>query len=219
MPRMPQPPAVARPPRQKRSRESLERALSAAIDVISDHGWDGLTVAEVSRRAQVSVGSLYARFGSKEDLFKAANERMLHVMDEESRAYFDGPRWASLSAHETVVAAVGGVSESIERHSGFLRGLMLRAVVDEQVSAHGSPSIHRLGHQFSRVVLEHRAAIRRPDPERAVDVCFRMVFSAFGRRLAYGPLFESPRELSWECLRTEQARACCAYLRRPGATA
>lgn len=219
MPRMPQPPAVARPPRQKRSRESLERALTAAIDVIIDHGWDGFTVAEVSRRAQVSVGSLYARFGSKEDLFIAAQERGLHAIDEESKAYFAGPRWASMSARETVVAAVGGVSESIERHGGFLRGLMLRAVVDEQVSTHGSPSIHLLAHAFSDAILTHRDAIRRPDPERAVDVCFRMVFSAFGRRLLYGPVFESPREFSWECFRHEQARACCAYLLGPEATA
>lgn len=209
---MPQPPAVARPPRQKRSRESLERALTAAIDVIVDHGWDGFTVAEVSRRAQVSVGSLYARFGSKEDLFIAAQERYLHGIDEASRAYFGGPRWEQLSPRETIVAAVQGVSDSIETHGGFLRGLMLRAVVDEEVSTHGAPSIHRLAHAFSRVILVHRDSIRCEDPERAVDVCFRMVFSAFGRRLVYGPVFESPREFSWDRFREEQTRACCAYL-------
>jgi AcrR family transcriptional regulator len=209
---MPQPPAVARPPRQKRSRESLERALTAAIEVIVDHGWDGFTVAEVSHRAQVSVGSLYARFGSKDELFIAAQERYLHGIDEESSAYFTSEEWGRLSPRETVVAAVQGVSDSIERHGGFLRGLMLRAVVDQEVSAHGSPSIHHLAEAFSAAILAHRDSIRRPDPELAVDVCFRMVFSAFGRRLLYGPVFESPREFSWDLLRTEQARACCAYL-------
>ena len=209
---MPQPPAVARPPRQKRSRESLERALTAAIEVIVDHGWDGFTVAEVSRRAQVSVGSLYARFGSKEDLFIAAQERYLHRHPRRVLGVLHRREVAQLSPRETVVAAVQGVSDSIERHGGFLRGLMLRAVVDPEVSAHGSPSIHHLAEAFSSVILVHRDSIRRVDPELAVDVCFRMVFSAFGRRLLYGPVLESPREFSWERFRAEQTRACCAYL-------
>ena len=58
--------AVPRPPRQRRSRESLERVLQAGVELLGETDYDGFTLSELSRRAQVSVGSIYARFGSKD---------------------------------------------------------------------------------------------------------------------------------------------------------
>ena len=55
-----------RPPQQRRSRESLERILRAGADVLADRGYDGFTIGEVSRKAKVSVGSVYGRFESKD---------------------------------------------------------------------------------------------------------------------------------------------------------
>jgi len=44
-----------RPPQQRRSRESLERVLKAGELVLEQKGYEGFTIAEVSRRAKVSV--------------------------------------------------------------------------------------------------------------------------------------------------------------------
>ena len=51
-----------RTPRQKRSRESLERLLDATEEQISAVGVESFTVADVVRRAELSVGAFYARF-------------------------------------------------------------------------------------------------------------------------------------------------------------
>ncbi|MEJ8277604.1 TetR/AcrR family transcriptional regulator [Pseudonocardia spirodelae] len=45
--------------------------LDAAADVFAERGYDGASVDEIARVAGVSVGSIYSRFGSKQDLFRA----------------------------------------------------------------------------------------------------------------------------------------------------
>jgi hypothetical protein len=61
-------------------------------------------------------------------------------------------------------------------------------------------------------VLAHRADLAHPDPETAVDVCFRMTYSTFARQVMYGPVFESDRAIKWDDLVTEVGAACAAYL-------
>jgi AcrR family transcriptional regulator len=210
---------VPQPPRQKRSRESLERAVTAGVDVIVDLGWDGFTVAEVSRRARVSVGALYARFGSKEELFLAAQTRAIAVMEQEEAAYYELSRWADATPLEVVDGAIGGLVQTFERHGGVLRGLMRRAGRDDEVSERGSRGASHMARSYTTLVLTRREAIRRPDPEVAVDMSYRVVFSTLARRLVYGPTFESQREISWETFVAEQRRACVAYLLGPEAVA
>jgi AcrR family transcriptional regulator len=208
---------VPQPPRQKRSRESLERAVTAGVDVIVDLGWDGFTVAEVSRRARVSVGALYARFGSKEELFLAAQTRAIAVMEQEEAAYYELSRWADATPLEVVDGAIGGLVQTFERHGGVLRGLMRRAGRDDEVSQRGSRGASHMARSFTTLVLTRREAIRRPDPEVAVDMSYRVLFSTLARRLVYGPTFESQREIDWETFVAEQRRACVAYLLGPEA--
>jgi AcrR family transcriptional regulator len=211
--------AVPQPPRQKRSRESLERAVAAGVEVIVDLGWDGFTVAEVSRRAKVSVGSLYARFGSKEELFLAAQSRAIQVMADEEREYYDHARWAGAEPLELVTGAIDGLVRTFERHGGVLRGLMRRAGRDDEVSQRGSQGASHMARSYSALILTRRDAIRQPDPEIAVDISYRMVFSALGRRIVYGDTFESQRLIPWDVYVAEQRRACVAYLLGPAAVA
>ena len=63
--------ALYREPRQARSRETLRRVLRAAEDIVAADGADDLTISGVAQRADVSVGSIYQRFGSKEQLLTA----------------------------------------------------------------------------------------------------------------------------------------------------
>ncbi len=210
---------MPQPPRQKRSRESLERAVAAGVEVIVDLGWDGFTVAEVSRRAKVSVGSLYARFGSKEELFLAAQARAIEVMEQEEVDYYALARWDDASDLAVVEGAVDGLARTFERHGGVLRGLMRRAGRDDEVSQRGSLGASHMARSYTELVLSRRAALRAPDPEVAVDMTYRMVFSALARRLVYGETFESQRPIAWDTFVAEQRRACVAYLLGPAAVA
>lgn len=72
-------PAVARP-RQARSRQRAEAMLQAARDLIAAGGIADLKMAEVARRADVPIGSLYQYFPTRTALIGRLHEiEMGHV--------------------------------------------------------------------------------------------------------------------------------------------
>ena len=75
-----------RPPKQKRSQESLERVLAASIELLEEEGFDAFTIQDVSRRADVSVGAIYARFGNKESLLRAVHRHAMDTLRPEHEA-------------------------------------------------------------------------------------------------------------------------------------
>ena len=79
---------AVRDPQQGRSRRSLESVLVAGIEILAEGGYDALSIAAVSERAGVSVGSIYARFKSKATLFAALQKRMLEDIDAEQEQLF-----------------------------------------------------------------------------------------------------------------------------------
>lgn len=68
-------PALRRAPSQKRSRERVERMLSAASALIAEKGSDAMRMGEVAEKAGVSIGSLYQFFPDKGAIIRTLAER------------------------------------------------------------------------------------------------------------------------------------------------
>ena len=51
--------------------------LGAALEVFLEQGYEGATMEAIAERARISKGTLYARFSTKEPLFRAVLERKL----------------------------------------------------------------------------------------------------------------------------------------------
>ncbi len=64
-------PAAAGTTRQPRAAATRRALLDAALEVFTEQGYANASIAEVVRRADASVGSLYHHFGGKVDLFLA----------------------------------------------------------------------------------------------------------------------------------------------------
>jgi len=64
------------PPLQKRSRRTMERIVSATIDLLEVHAPADVSVQDIVSAANSSVGSFYARFESKDDLLEYVRARM-----------------------------------------------------------------------------------------------------------------------------------------------
>ena len=68
------------PPRQTRSLKTAERMLAAAEAILKEGGLSGLSIAEVVRRAESSVGAFYGRFKDKDGLLRALHTRRLQAV-------------------------------------------------------------------------------------------------------------------------------------------
>jgi AcrR family transcriptional regulator len=75
-----EPPRVARPGRP-RSAEVDQVILAAAIRMLADHGFDGLTMEGVASEAGVGKATLYRRWPSKTDLVLDAIRSMKPMVD------------------------------------------------------------------------------------------------------------------------------------------
>lgn len=93
MPEGPQPgnvPGRRRVPKQARSRELVNRVLTAAGELFAERGYADTNTNLVAEHAEVSVGSLYQFFASKDEILAALQadwtERLGRALDERLRA-------------------------------------------------------------------------------------------------------------------------------------
>lgn len=202
---------AVQPPQQERSRASFERVIQAATSLLEEDGYDGFTLAEVSKRANVSIGSIYARVKSKDDLFYVIQDR--YMTGSESRPRLQDPdAWSDLDARAAVLGIVGEIGELFKVNERLLRVFMHRGIVDDVVAARSSASVSRFHDEVVAILLTKRDAIAHENPELAIDVAFRMAWGTLARQIMYWPTFESKQTIAWETLVNELGRACAAYL-------
>jgi AcrR family transcriptional regulator len=205
------------PPKQQRSRESLERVLEAAAAVLEEGGYESFGVQEVSRRAGVGIGVVYARLGSKEGLFMAVHARAIERLAADRDELLGSISVNEGSAAELIAAAVAAQAELFRRHRKLLRVFMNRAEIDPWILERGALASDANARVFAALLLARRAEIRHPDPELAVDVAYRLVYDTLARRIMRGATFESSRVIEWDALVQELGRVCASYLLQPPA--
>ncbi len=205
------PEPLIRPPLQRRSQESIERVLQAGLEVLQEHGFEGFTLQEVSSRAGVSIGSIYARVVSREALIMAIYERAMAWTDDRGPIERAAVR-VDLGPRERIETIVTVLANSMLGHADILRVFMRQAPINPDIWQRGAEKSRDTARAFERAVLERREDIAHPDPELAADVAFRMIYCTIARRITHGPKFESPRPLSDKKLVRELARAVSDYL-------
>jgi len=121
---------------RERSRESI---LAAAIDLFSERGVDGASIAEITRRAGVAQGLVSYYFGGKEQLVAAVIDLWFEMVLGLSQAEGDAD------------ARLSGVIDGALMATAFVLPLQ-RAVLAMQQQ----PSTHRL---FAESEERHAAAV------------------------------------------------------------
>lgn len=202
---------LIRPPLQRRSQESLDRVLRAGLQVLQEDGFEGFTLQEVSRRAGVSIGSIYARVSSREALIMAIYEQAMAWTDEQDLIERDAVR-DDLTPRERIELLVTDTANTMLAHGDILRVFMRQAPNNPDIWQRGAEKSQATAKAFERAILEHREHLAHPEPELAVDVAYRMIYCTTARRITHGPRFESSRAVSDKKLVREMARAVADYL-------
>lgn len=175
-----------KPPRQRRSHESLERILDAAEALIRERGFDNMTIAEVVQRSGSSVGSLYARFNNKLGLLRAVQLRYHARVQNDIFAAFSGDHPRDESLEEAVARIVTVLCRHVLNEPELFRAFVLQAVFDAGVRAQGERTNAERRDKVVEILLVHRAEIRHPDPERAARWSYSALMAVLRERITFG---------------------------------
>ena len=203
-----------RAPVQQRSRASYERMLAAAETLMIARGSDDFTLQDVSRKGRVSIGSIYNRFEGKDAMLRAVQLRVLDRVDRVMRQRLDGACAAAATLPALVVAMTEAVAETLHENAGAMRPLMQRVAGDALVVAKASAAYTATANAVTAALLAHAGEIRQPDPARAADSAFRILYAAIARHLGFGPTTATPATCAgdWGVLKQDLARMVAAFL-------
>ncbi len=203
---------MSRQPRQGRSKASLERMLAAARELMIERGSEEFTLQEVSQRGNVSIGSIYLRFESKDNLVRAV------IGDSDGElAHAEDAMFAALRADCTVLEAfvpryVEAYAEVLRQFAPLLRLSMQRASFDPQISGPGRARANAAAVAATAAILGFEAEIAGPDPRIKAEAAFRIIFATLSRQLSLGSTFETIDPFDWDLLKRELGRMILAYL-------
>lgn len=102
---------------QRRRARTEEAILRAAEGRFLEHGFHGTTVEEIAADADISVGSIYNHFGSKDGLYRALIEHALRVEE----LYMEDAFKPTLALGQQLFAAGWAYLRFYTDHPGYFR--------------------------------------------------------------------------------------------------
>ena len=172
-------------PRQDRSRKTLERLLDATEELIRARGIDAVTIPGVVQAAQSSVGSFYARFPNKAALLSTLHERACAQSGATAAAALDPARWRDVATADVVRTFVGFVVHLFRERRSMMLAFTTTLAMEPGFAQRRARAATEIGRLFRAFLLERRASIGHPSPERAVDMSLRAVTATLEQRNAF----------------------------------
>jgi AcrR family transcriptional regulator len=164
-------------PQQARSRESVERLMKAAREILNEKGIEGATVPRVAARAGLSPGSVYRRFPDKDALMRAVILEMLETLDAATASALTTELAERLSLQAFAETLVRQSLTSQRRNAKMLRAMHQfilshpNVTFKKKAAELNARSIQRV----ADFVLLKRREIDHPDPAKAVPFALMLV--------------------------------------------
>lgn len=201
-----------RPPKQDRSRASFERMIAAAEALMVERGSDDFTLLDVSRVGKVSIGSIYNRFSSKEELVQAVHARMMtRLMADRARMVMHA-RTRSTTLVELIPALIEEMAETLRRHASIMRPMMLRAAHDKKIQELGRQGYIQATQAMVDELLCYRDQIKHPDPSHACEAAVHVAYAAVARELGFGMAEQLQPVPEWNRFKQDIACMVTAFL-------
>jgi AcrR family transcriptional regulator len=158
------------PPRrravQARSRETVERILASAAELIAERGPDAATMTGIAHRAKVVIGSLYQYFPDKAGVMAALFERHSAGVHE---MLLEGVK--GVASLDELAARIDGLSEryfALHRDDPVVRGIWAVVQTDPALQALDvADSLRNAQAMFQTA----RPLYRKVDDDRLMAAC------------------------------------------------
>jgi len=178
-----------RVPRQKRGMETRDRLIVAALELFSEKGYHSTNSKEIAARGGVAIGSFYAYFNDKKELFIEAFKYYCRCIETElcadeersDNACVDG--WKHVqkevsdcaNVRDKIRVILSNLMKAHEIYPGFQREIAVMRLLD--------PDVKKFIDEQDRIELENmrelvrsmQVYIRVKDPEIAAYVLWRAI--------------------------------------------
>jgi AcrR family transcriptional regulator len=208
---------AVRPPKQARSRATLDRIANAALELMEEGGVENATIGAIVERAGASVGSFYARFPGKDDLIHYLQDRIWAEATERWDEALAAQDWSSLSLESVVEGVVGLLLRSFQADY-HQREILGRERRQDDEGARRVFAFHQ--HILATVtplIMAHRAQIEHPNPDWALRLGYRFAVGSIREVLELEAVVGVvDGAASADALVPELARAWVSYLGAAG---
>jgi AcrR family transcriptional regulator len=124
-----------RVPVQERSRQKMEEVLDAAYALFLERGFEAVGLRDIAKEAGVSIGTVYAYFNDKQDLFiqviQTRGADIFREMREFSPDSFD----PDLGPERMVREIIGAFMTLVERYRVLFKDIIILSLTDETFRA------------------------------------------------------------------------------------
>ncbi len=193
-----------RAPTQARSRRSLERMLDAAAALIARNGVESLTVADVVRCGESSVGAFYARFADKDALVREVQDRFVQQCEERLFNVVTSLDVPGVDLDMAVTVLTKSVAALFREHASLISAFIRQAGRDEVLRRRADQSFRQLARTVGDLF-----ARRFAKPFIVSETCVRIITATFEQ---YVCTEQKSRWTDWDTLTRELERAASAYL-------
>ena len=161
-------PEGPRPPRQKRSEATLARILEAAGRLLAARDIEAVTVEDIAREAGVSVGSLYTRFRSKDELLTHLLDAIQRSQVTELETLLAPERWDGVGLAARLDWLVDALRDSARASPGLIRAVFGRLLSQSPELSRGPAALNaRSVELIAAWLLAAEDGVTAADPETA----------------------------------------------------
>jgi AcrR family transcriptional regulator len=164
-------------PQQARSRESLNKLLKAAVEVLGQQGVAGTTIPRIAAHAGLTQGAVYRRFRNKDVLLETAILRVLEDQTKVLLLTLTAEAAAEIPFPTLAEQVINGLVVSYRVNAGLLRAVRQFLQEKEGSSFWKKASkleLRTFEYLVSTFVTSGRE-IKHADPHAAVALGFVMV--------------------------------------------
>lgn len=172
-------------PLQARSQETLTRLLDAADELLREQAFDDVTVADIVRRAERTVGSFYARFADKNALVRTLVQRVIDELIDDMRVRFSPEQWRTASMRDIVSSAVSASANVFWRHAHISRAALVLAARDDEARRFRSTNYQAFANAVVSAMKTSVAADAEMPGDDAIRDAIEVVTALLDTRLLY----------------------------------
>jgi TetR/AcrR family transcriptional regulator len=161
---------------QRRTLETRERLLEAALPIFAAHGFEGATTREIAKRAGVALAALPYHFETKDALWRAAVDRIFALLHDAVAVRLDA--LAGLEPHERLRHALRDFLAFAAAHPELHRFMLQEGTAPSErltwlVERHVRPVYERLTGWFADA--QHAGVV---PPGRTEHLFYAMIGAA-----------------------------------------